>query len=1434
VIAAIVGPTGTTAAAIATTALAAAVAFAVWRPAGAGRRIQVAGTGIAIGVVLLGLRLAAIPPVLGPPPAPTGSGPWTMLVESVGSPREGQQVATLRLVGEAGSDPAGIPLRLAGTLPRFPEVQPGDLVRVAGRPEPRPDSPYGQYLERIGAWGTLRADGLEPLTGPDGPARRLEAWRREAGVALTRVLPEPEAGLAAGILIGLRDRVDRTVAATFTTAGVSHVVAISGWNIAIVAASIAAVAGGVGRRRRAGLTAIAITAYIAFAGASPSVLRAGVMAGVVLVARESGRPERAAAALGWAVVLLLLADPALVGDAGFQLSTLATAGLIAWATPLTDRLRRLGGGRTPGWLAESLGVSLAAQAATTPIVLASFGRLALVAPAVNLLVVPLVAPVMAAGVVALLAGLAVGAGLPTVIGSALALPAFAGLRVMIGLVELGASVPYASLELEPMIAAGLAVASTAIGTIVVAVRGRRVRVSRTAGAAPKPADAAVAVKERGHRGSSPGRLGDRLAVAGLIAAVACLGAVAASRPPGVARLAVLDVGQGDAILLEGSNGSRLLVDGGPDPERLLVALDRRIPPWDRRIDVVVLSHPHEDHVAGLALLLERYRVHRVLEPGMRGPGPGYEAWTERLRVPDPPAHAIIAAGDRLRVDEFALEVRWPIAGSVPAEPADTGTGINNVSVVLLGRVGGTRFLLAGDVEEEVDPSLLAAGLPAVDVLKVAHHGSRTATTEAFVAATRPKVAIASAGAGNRYGHPARATLERLAAAGARVLRTDVDGTVTVTFGADGPIVGREPRPGQAAAPARPAVARLDPGPVRRALLCAVPVRGGPAEPSAPRLTLSTATAALAAAAPTPRDRYTEPSRRVGYHRADDGPRTVGGRRPPALPGSSALVPDARARRRGGRGMARPTHRRPRDRRRPRGGRGGFAAPRRRQAANQRPSGPDPPPRRGLRRVADRPGSRRARASRRQPPGDAAPRRRRLPAVGGVRVARGAHRGLRGQAGRPAPRVDGGPVCLLATTLSGWLGSGDVGRGRASRPAPGGLCLSRGRRRAGRRPSPPLDRRRAPGRDRCPRRMSRPLAPLLYVWGDDDLLAERRVTQFADDLAAELGTQLERWDVKGDATAAGSIIGQLEERLSTSVMFGGGTLAVLLGPSPVIRRNEHRDRLLAAIDAMAPGNALAIVEASTRSDRRTREAPSARKLADRIKALGGEWAPVFAPPPTGLGAWITDEARRHGHVLAPGAAKALADRLGARVTDGDVDRRHLSRIASGELDKLALRHAIDGGPISADDVEALVAETTPGSVFALTDAVATRRVDAALVALDRLLDTSPEPVLLAVLHKRIVELLELGDRVRSGANLPDAGRAMGIASPYRAEMLARQASHWTEEELGEALAELVELDAAAKGVPGYEADAAQRRLALTVWVRRWATPRGAMAETAAAR
>jgi competence protein ComEC len=800
------------------------------------------GVGVAA-VLVRGLTLPVSSELAG---APSGSGPWTMVVEAIGSPREGHQVATVRTLRD-GADG----FRVAATLPRYPAIEPGDRIEVGGRVRERPDSPYGQYLARIGAWGSLDAREMRLLERPADAGTMLESVRRGAGDLLASVLPEPEAGLAAGILIGLRDRVDRSVAAAFTTAGVSHVVAISGWNIAIVAAAIAALAGRLGRRRRAVVTVIAIVTYICFAGASPSVLRAGAMAGVVLVARETGRAGRAAAALGWAAALLLLADPRLVGDAGFQLSTLATGGLIAWATPLSARLDRWTGGRAPGWLTESVGVSLAAQAATLPIVLASFGRLALIAPVVNLAIVPLVAPAMAAGIVAMLGAAAVELGAPDVAGVMLAAPAWVSLRLIVGIVDVAAAVPLASVSLEPPLGSIVGLGSIVAGGAVMAWWRRR----------PHGALRAAAVSERPPERSTSRAV--RVASSVLIVTVTVAGAVIVSRSGGVARVSVLDVGQGDAILVEGSRGGRLLVDGGPDPDRLLVELDRRIPPWDRRIDVLILSHPHEDHVAGLALLLDRYEIGRVFEPGMRGPGPGYEAWLDRASDTAHPRLSI-AAGDSLRVDDVDLRVLWPIRGQVPDEPPDSGTGINNVSVVLLGTIGPRRFLLAGDVEEEVDPSLLAEGLPTVDFLKVAHHGSQTATTEAFVSTVRPRVAVASAGTGNPYGHPARSTLDRLSAAGARVYRTDRDGTVSVAFDANGMSVRTSPRRGAAIVRTARSVAS------RRAFLCAVPIQPFVAPQPPPRTSVGQQGTATT----------------LGYHPARDLPLPTSWRCP-------ALSPDPR-------------------------------------------------------------------------------------------------------------------------------------------------------------------------------------------------------------------------------------------------------------------------------------------------------------------------------------------------------------------------------------------------------------------------------------------------------------------------------------------------------------------------------------------------------------
>lgn len=793
---------------------------------------------IAIGVLLVAARSVASPHAVGPTipeGLPAGDGPWTATVATIGAPRTGQQPAVVELESPPG-------MRVAGTLPGFPIVVPGDRVTLRGSLRAPPvDDPYGDYLIRIGVQATIRASAVTVLPEDGTLARSVEGFRRGADRALQRAIPEPEAGLASGILIGLRDRVDRDLSGAFTTVGATHVVAISGWNIAIIATSLAAIAGRMARRRRIALTTVAIIAYVAFVGPSPSVVRAAAMAGVVMLARELGRPSRAAAAIGWAGAGLLILDPGLIDDVGFQLSALATVGLIAWATPFTERLAGKTPGRLRAWLAESLGVSLAAQLATLPIVVLTFGRLSLVSPVVNLGVVPLVAPTMGAGVLAMAGGLLAMAGLPAAIATVVGLPAWLLFSLMVGVVRAGARLPFASIALaEPWNAIGALMAAAAIVGATFLTRRGAPHANPSRGqpsAAAPPQRSRIAGHGRSARGRNPSAASwwqtgsARLMSGALAAAVVALAIAVVHRPDGIPRIVVLDVGQGDAILVEGGQGGRLLIDGGPDPGRLLVALDEHLPPWDRRIDVVILSHPHEDHAAGLATLLDRYAVGQVFEPGMFGPGPGYAALNAEL-INLGIRRGVLSTGDHLRIDEFSFRVLWPDPGSVPERPPDGGTGINNVSVVLLGEVDGHRVLLAGDIEEQIDPRLLARGLPTVDLLKVAHHGSRTATTDAFLTAVRPSIAVISAGRGNPYGHPAPATVARLEAAGAEVVRTDQDGTVSVDVGVGHIRVRTTGARAAAMAPTRAtsAIAGVTTGgtnPSGPQFLCSIPLTGTP-------------------------------------------------------------------------------------------------------------------------------------------------------------------------------------------------------------------------------------------------------------------------------------------------------------------------------------------------------------------------------------------------------------------------------------------------------------------------------------------------------------------------------------------------------------------------------------------------------------------------------
>jgi competence protein ComEC len=256
-----------------------------------------------------------------------------------------------------------------------------------------------------------------------------------------------------------------------------------------------------------------------------------------------------------------------------------------------------------------------------------------------------------------------------------------------------------------------------------------------------------------------------------------------SAAPGSLRISVLDVGQGDAILVE-LQGRRMLIDGGPDPARLAVELDALVPSWDRKIDVLVASHPHEDHLAGLPRLLDRYQIRSILGAETRGGGPASASWSELLRERQVSYHTV-TAGTSFMLGSARLEVLWPDQAALRYEPSDGGRALNNRSIVLHLNIEGFSALFTGDIESDVD-ALVARRLKApVDLLKAPHHGSATASSRSLLKIADPRLSVVSVGEQNSYGHPAAATIDRLRERGGSVLRTDRDGTVSVTVNAEG-------------------------------------------------------------------------------------------------------------------------------------------------------------------------------------------------------------------------------------------------------------------------------------------------------------------------------------------------------------------------------------------------------------------------------------------------------------------------------------------------------------------------------------------------------------------------------------------------------------------------------------------------------------------------
>ncbi|MGH8932669.1 MAG: ComEC/Rec2 family competence protein [Egibacteraceae bacterium] len=708
----------------------------------AGGREALAGGGLLPQLADRG-GIVAIEGTLVSEPRVSAHGAWAVIrVRQVGGQRTRER-ALLRADEQEG-------------LPAFGE-------RLAFRGSARPLEPggFGAYARRLYAWVELNPANEITVTGP-APAfvRRTNVVRERTRLAAARHLDPDDAALLSGLVTGDTRGLPEAREDQLDAAGLSHLIAVSGSNVALVLAGALGLAqlAGVGIRARRWIGVAALCWFALLVRAEPSVLRASVMAVLVLLAGMLGRRLEPLHTLAIAAVILLLVDPAIAGQLGFGLSVLATAGVLVVAPWLAGRLP----GPRPVRLL--LAATVGAQLGVAPLLIRVEGTVPLGALPANLIAGPAAS---AASIIGAVAALVAQAWVPA--GGALAALAGPPLEVIFWAAQRFAEGP----GLGPR---DLVLPMTVALALAVVTRGR----------AP------------------------RLAVAAVVGVVALgtLPDLQSYRGTMELTLTALDVGQGDALLIEAPPGVRMLVDGGPEPGLALRHLRQR---GIRRLDAVALTHPHADHSGGLPAVLAAMPVGVLLV----GPAPldrladvapsalaTYQTASAR-RVP----FAVVTAGQHFALGSARVEVLSP--------PRDSSVGDepNDNSLVLRISDANGSILLTGDAEIAAQTRLLQRPerLRAA-ILKIPHHGGDT-NAEGFFEAVGARVAVISVGSGNDYGHPTRPVLAALRSRDVR--RTDLDGTVSVALTAGGPrVAGGHRAPGTPAGATgdgtREAAARLPP------------------------------------------------------------------------------------------------------------------------------------------------------------------------------------------------------------------------------------------------------------------------------------------------------------------------------------------------------------------------------------------------------------------------------------------------------------------------------------------------------------------------------------------------------------------------------------------------------------------------------------------------
>jgi competence protein ComEC len=548
----------------------------------------------------------------------------------------------------------------------------------------------------------------------------------------------PDGAVLEALLLGEDGRLDEATVENLRQTGLYHLFAISGGHIAILAGLLFGLFRLIRLSRRTSSFALGLflVFYTLLVEGSPSVLRATLMTLAVLAGRLLWKDVHVLNTIAASAFILLLANPSSLFDAGFQLTYAATLTIILFTPPLLRRLPRL-----PFKLTDLALLSVTAALGAGPIIAKSFNRVSLSSLVLNLAAIPLVGVIMGAGY----------AYLPfaAVFPRAAAVPA-AGLGFLVELFERVShaldALPFLSFRVPTPPPAMLAVYFTSLGLTLVRPRFRGQRL---------------------------------LAVAVFLLAATIIIAAPFRRASPDLKVTVIDVGQGESILVEFPGRRVMLIDGGGLAGSPFDVGERVVSPvlWRKgikRIDTLVLTHGHPDHLAGLVAVARNFRIGESWE-GAPLPDEGLAAAYRRALGPKV-LRRRIGRGDRFEEGRVALEILHP-----PRDlDAAAGPAGNEDSLVIRMTFGSVAFLFMGDAGARTERALLASGdTLAATVLKAGHHGSAASTSSDFLDAVRPRLVLVSAGEGNTYGFPGREVLARARNAGAELLRTDLDGAVEV-------------------------------------------------------------------------------------------------------------------------------------------------------------------------------------------------------------------------------------------------------------------------------------------------------------------------------------------------------------------------------------------------------------------------------------------------------------------------------------------------------------------------------------------------------------------------------------------------------------------------------------------------------------------------------